>query len=482
MAKIEFRLSRRSQQDGTHEIMLRFHHGKLMNLRSGSRIFISPDFFEYDIDEKKYKAFGIALPDFKTIAWKDKDKYFTLDRGNIIIRNRIITPEVKYHREQERKLDNLTRHITDAFKQFEEEHKDEIKSLSKDWFEELIDKFYNPQKYEPIKPEDLLPKTLLAVIENYIEKAPTRIQEGKKHNAGKPISAKTLIQHKNTQKRVKEYLHARVISDIALTDLGKDFYDDFINYLNSQGYAKNTIGKRIKDLKAMINILPSASRINCEFVEKGKCSQLSEDIDNIALTEEELKVLSEYPFTGHLEIVRDEFLLLCWTGCRYSDLGKLNHSNIINLPNGKAFSIRQQKTGADVVIPIMPEIESILTKYNYNLRKPIANQVFNRFLKEMGKKAELNEIVTIKRTEGGEEVTHKLKKWEVVSAHTARRSFATNMYRRRFPTLMIMNITGHTTESSFLKYIKVSKMENASLMLELVKEWSANQKNNSSPI
>lgn len=475
MAKLEFRLSKRSQQDGTHEIMLRFHHGNLMNLRTGSRIFIDPDFFEYDIDEGKCKELGIKIPKSKTVAWKERDKYFIYDRGHIIIRSRIITPDVTYHREQQRILDDLSRFIIDAFKPMERQ-REGIKRLSKEWFEELVDKFYNPQKYEPVRPEDLLPKTLLAVIENYIAKAPTRILEGKKHNAGKPISEKTLIQHKNTRKRVNEYLQSRGISDIALTDLGKDFYDDFINYLNSQGYAKNTIGKRIKDLKAMINILPSASRVNCEFVEKGKCSQLSEDIDNIALSEEELKTLAEYPFTGHLEIVRDEFLLLCWTGCRYSDLGKLNRSNIINLPNGKAFSIRQQKTGADVVIPIMPEIESILTKYDYNLRKPIANQVFNRFLKEMGEKARLEEIVKIKRTEGGEEVTHEYKKWEVVSAHTARRSFATNMYRRRFPTLMIMSITGHTTESSFLKYIKVSKKENASLMLELVKEWSANQK------
>ena len=119
MARLEFRLSKRSQQDGTHEIMLRFHHGNLMNLRTGSRIFISPDFFEFDVDEGKCKKYGITIPKSKTIAWKDKDKYCILDRGHIIIRSRIITPDVAYHREQQRKLDDLSRFIIDAFKPME---------------------------------------------------------------------------------------------------------------------------------------------------------------------------------------------------------------------------------------------------------------------------------------------------------------------------------------------------------------------------
>ena len=59
------------------------------------------------------------------------------------------------------------------------------------------------------------------------------------------------------------------------------------------------------------------------------------------------------------------------------------------------------------------------------------------------------------------------KKWECVVAHTGRRSFATNMYKRNFPTLMIMRITGHKTEKAFLSYIKVTEEENAERMLEL---------------
>jgi site-specific recombinase XerD len=55
-------------------------------------------------------------------------------------------------------------------------------------------------------------------------------------------------------------------------------------------------------------------------------------------------------------------------------------------------------------------------------------------------------------------------KYELISTHTARRSFATNAYKAGVPTLSIMKITGHTKESTFLKYIKVSAEENADML------------------
>ena len=68
------------------------------------------------------------------------------------------------------------------------------------------------------------------------------------------------------------------------------------------------------------------------------------------------------------------------------------------------------------------------------------------------------------RTVGGKLVTETFEKWEQVSSHTGRRSFCTNMYKRGLPTLMIMSVSGHKTEKSFLKYIKVKQSEHAEMM------------------
>lgn len=472
MASIELRLSSKMQENMRQEVLIRLYQGSRLNLRGKSRIFVSANFFEYYIDRASTTKTGVKVPDKTvTISLQDalKKGYSVYDRGEIVIKSRVQTEAVIFHKEQKNKLNSLIKTILDAYETTDKE------SLKSDWLELQIDKFHNPYKYIEVKREDLLPKTIKGAMQYFIDGAPTRIQE-KKHNAGKPIMARTLIQYKNTQKRVIEYLAECGKDDIALKELGKSFYDDFISYLNAQGYSKNTNGKHVKNIKAMINILPMSCRVECEFVEDGKCNQLSEDIANIALTEDELKTLAEYPFKGYLDRVRDEFLLLCWTGCRYSDLSKLTKTNIIDLANGKAFSFSQQKTGAEVVIPIMPEIQDVLEKHSFQMQKPMANQVFNRFLKEMCRKAGLTDIVKIKRTEGGVEKTFEHEKCDIVSAHTARRSFATNFYKRGFPTLMIMAITGHSTEKSFLKYIKVSKEENAELMLKQLEKWAMAQK------
>lgn len=57
--------------------------------------------------------------------------------------------------------------------------------------------------------------------------------------------------------------------------------------------------------------------------------------------------------------------------------------------------------------------------------------------------------------------TQTMPKYKLVSSHTARRSFATNAYLAGVPTISIMKITGHKTESAFMKYIKISGKENA---------------------
>ena len=127
--------------------------------------------------------------------------------------------------------------------------------------------------------------------------------------------------------------------------------------------------------------------------------------------------------------------------------------------NGREyFRLQQQKTGAKVTIPILPETKKILDKYNYELPRPIANQKFNEYVKDVAKLADI-------------------KDWQRVTAHTARRSFATNLYKRDFPTLMIMRITGHQTEKAFLTYIKITEDENAERMIKRFEEQEKTRNN-----
>lgn len=93
----------------------------------------------------------------------------------------------------------------------------------------------------------------------------------------------------------------------------------------------------------------------------------------------------------------------------------------------------------------------------------------NRYLKELGELAEIDGDFNTYTNKGTQRLKNTFKKWEMISTHTARRSFATNMYLRKWDAISIMKITGHSSEKVFMNYIKVSQEENAKRILELNK-------------
>ena len=150
---------------------------------------------------------------------------------------------------------------------------------------------------------------------------------------------------------------------------------------------------------------------------------------------------------------------------RFSDFSQLTADNITD---GK-IKIRTQKTGDRITIPLHQLVKLVLDKYSDTtmaLPKPISNQKMNSYLKEIGELVGINENTNRTFTKGGLKASKLHKKFELITTHTARRSFATNLYKAGFPSISIMKITGHKTETSFMKYIKISQEENSDKLLE----------------
>jgi integrase len=87
-------------------------------------------------------------------------------------------------------------------------------------------------------------------------------------------------------------------------------------------------------------------------------------------------------------------------------------------------------------------------------------------LEKVAKEAKIEWIFHKRNTERGFAKSKAYKKHQLISTHTARRSFATNLYKTSFPAISIMQITGHKTEQAFLKYIKVTPDEHARMLIE----------------
>lgn len=335
-------------------------------------------------------------------------------------------------------------------------------SINKEWLDTIIDKFHFPEKYEEVK----TPATLLAIVDDFIKKAPER-----KDSNGHTISVKTIYQYKQLQTMLHRFANTQFHmnkkkskQDWELYELDKAFYDKYVNFMYHEGYKLNTVGKHIKNLKVILNSLPEELKAGCKILNSRECKKLSEDIDNVYLNERELRLIEDYDFSDNpsLDRIRDWFLLLCWTGCRYSDLDKLREEYI----RDDLFQFRQQKTNNVVAIPLHPTVKKILSKYNGEIPAPISNQKFNAGLKEAMRIIGIDETIKIKHTTGGVLKEEDHKKYELISSHTGRRSFASNAYLAGIPSITIMKITGHKTEAAFLRYIKITPEEHARKMAE----------------
>lgn len=276
---------------------------------------------------------------------------------------------------------------------------------------------------------------------------------------GKVVAPESSKQYRVALNNLKEYN-----PNLNYNDIGQDFYQDYLKYLNKKGLALNTIGDQIKKLKAVMNASLIAGHHRNEAFKT--FIKPSEDAVNVYLSLKELKEIENLDLTSNpaYDRVRDLFLVGAFTGLRYSDFSRLTAQNIAN----GYITIEQQKTEDSVVIPVHNVVKRIIEKYNGNLPDAISGQKFNDYLKEVCKRVScLTENESKRRTKGGLKTISTLQKWEMVSSHTGRRSFCTNEYLKGTPTLTIMKVSGHKTESAFFKYIKISPHEHAERMMFL---------------
>jgi integrase len=245
-----------------------------------------------------------------------------------------------------------------------------------------------------------------------------------------------------------------------------DFYERFTKYLYAQNYTNNFVGKMIATLKVFLNEATEKGVNKNMAFKSRKFTVLKEEINNIYLSEREIDMLYQMELSDNLKLdrVRDLFIIGCYTGLRFSDLSTLSAHHITQRDDHELLQVTTQKTSQSVTIPLHPFVKSIIMKYNGNIPKTMSNQKMNDYLKELGQLADLKESVSITKTRGGKRSDTVHEKWELITTHTARRSFATNAFKRGIPSISIMKITGHTTEKSFMKYIKITNEENAILM------------------
>lgn len=250
--------------------------------------------------------------------------------------------------------------------------------------------------------------------------------------------------------------------DYNFNDIDVDFYNDFVQFYYDRNCSGNYVGRLIKNLKTIMSASREEGLHSNVQTEKRAFKTIRSEVDSIYLTADEVQSLYQLDLSDNKpwELARDVFLIGVYTAQRYSDYGKITKNHIRKYGKEKYIELYQQKTGEKCIIPIRPECDAILKKYDYTLPKTYEQKV-NEYIKKVGETAKIKQVIQYEQNVGGLTKKSKKLKYELIKTHTARRTGCTLMYLAGVPSIDIMKISGHKTEKEFLKYIRVGKEETA---------------------
>jgi integrase len=347
------------------------------------------------------------------------------------------------------RLNDIETRSKDVFRRFQNDNK---RTPTVNELKDALDIEFNTVKIKKLD--------FFGFFENFILES--KLKTNPKTN--KPFSVNTITTYSNCLAHLRAFAKHKN-RKLNFENIDLDFYHDFINYLtNVKKFSENTKGKIIKIIKTVLNDATERNVNKNQSFKSKRFRVMSEAVDNIYLNDKELTDIYNLDLTEtpHTERIRDLFIVGCHTGLRFSDLSKISKSNIIN----NEIHVKTLKTNEPVVIQFNTILTEILNKYGGTFPKAISNQKMNDYLKKdiCDKVDSLKINVDTAITKGGLTVTETLPKYKLVCTHTARRSFATNCFLKGVPNFIIMGVTGHKKESSFLNYIKLTSNEKAKIL------------------
>ena len=265
---------------------------------------------------------------------------------------------------------------------------------------------------------------------------------------------------------------------ITFDEIDYAFFLEFQNFLinnrtkrNPNGLGNVTIAKQLSTLKTFLNY---ARMQGIEVPDKYKDFKIKkESLEVLALTNDEFETLYHFDLSKNrkLDQVRDVFCFSCATGFRYSDLAQLKKEHI---KDGE-IRLTVTKTKQKLSVPLNPYSQSILDKYAA-VHRPlpvISNQKMNEYIKELCKKAGINDPVQIVRFRGARREEKTYPKYEMIRVHTGRKTFATLSLEKGMSAEEVMKIGGWKSYASFARYVNITEKRTKVVMS---KAWGSIQK------
>lgn len=301
------------------------------------------------------------------------------------------------------------------------------------------------------------------------------------------VSVSTIKKANVVKQLLKRYcddLRARkkTFKHLKFSDLDNSFRVDFEKYCLRENYKISTTYRNLKFLKMICKVAESLDlQVNKHtFLWKFDIEKASKNVPkSIYLTFDELDKIEKTEMPNeHLDNARDWLLIACYTGQRVSDYLRFNSSMIVHDDENQYYiEFNQIKTGTKMQIPLLQKVKNILLKRGGEFPRKISDVNLNLYIKDVCELASIDEVLyngkvmTIQR-EGLPRITRKVfgnyPKYQLVTSHIGRKSFATNFYEK-IPITYLLNFTGHKTERQLLAYISKTDVEKAKSTAKIFK-------------
>jgi site-specific recombinase XerD len=279
--------------------------------------------------------------------------------------------------------------------------------------------------------------------------------------------------YRNMKEHLKAFEEFRD-EPITFNCLDLNFYEEFVDFLTFNyvqrrrktktiGLKINTIGKTIKQFRTFLR-----NRMRKKIIapiDMDGWTILEEEVDAVYLCMDEINAIYNLDLSNspHLANYRNDFVLGCLTGLRFSDFSELMK---VDLRKDMLYK-KQNKSEHWVVIPLRDEaLEILKNRFKANLGCS-TNAEFNMHIKTIGKLAGITESIKFSHKKHGKEVIETKPKYEWVTSHTCRRSFCTNEFLAGTPVELIMKISGHKSVKDFYKYVRITPEEAGQKVKEL---------------
>ena len=235
-----------------------------------------------------------------------------------------------------------------------------------------------------------------------------------------------------------------------IEDINMEFVKEFIAFGKEEKYSENTIYRTIHFVKTILNFVEKKGVRTS--VREMNIKREKQQKEIVSLSEKEILKIENTNLPDELKAAKDWLIISCYTGQRFSDFMKFSIDKMVNIDGKTCIKFIQQKTKKKIILPLHPSVKNIIQRNENAFPKPLDIITYNKQIKLIARIAGINHTLSARKRVGHRAKSFIMEKWETITSHIGRRSFATNFYGK-IPTPLLLHATGHSTEQVFLNYI-----------------------------